>query len=477
MLPHRFRWALLLAASCGFYMSFIPVYILILFITIAIDYFAAIRIERTTGKRKKAWLVWSIISTCVVLFVFKYYNFFNINVHYAAHFLGLNYPVPLMKIILPLGLSFHTFQSLSYVIEVYRGNQKAEHHFGIYALYVMFYPQLVAGPIERPQNLLHQFREKHFFEYRRVTDGLKLIAWGMFKKVVIADRLGLIVDPVYADPAGHNGVNFLVAAVAFTFQLYCDFSAYSDIAIGAAQIMGFKLMENFNRPNHAHSISEFYKRWHISLTTWLKDYIYVPLGGNRVSVPRWYFNIFFTFFISGLWHGAAWTYVIWGSLNGIFILLGIATKPFRTRVVQTIGLDRAPKVHGAVQLFITFCLVGFSRIFFRANNAEDAFYIIRHLFDGVGDFLKNVASNLGSLGSGAALLQPIFMTQTKTDFFITVAVVCLLETFHAIQRHQRIRHMLSERPAWFRWSVYYAFMIGILCFGVFNSSRFIYFQF
>jgi alginate O-acetyltransferase complex protein AlgI len=230
ILPHKFRWLLLLIASCIFYMSFIPVYILILFITIIIDYYAGIWIEDTEPKNKKKYLVISIISTCLVLFIFKYFNFFNTNFAAVANFFNLNYPVPMMNIILPIGLSFHTFQSLSYVIEVYRGNQKAERNFGIYSLYVMFYPQLVAGPIERPQNLLYQFHAKHEFNYRDVTDGLKLMAWGMFKKVVIADRLAIVVNQVYDNPTEYTGLSLLIATVFFSFQIYCDFSGYSDIA-------------------------------------------------------------------------------------------------------------------------------------------------------------------------------------------------------------------------------------------------------
>ena len=240
LLPHKFRWAMLLTASCIFYMFFIPVYILILAVTIIIDYFAGIWIEESQGKRKKMYLIISIISTCLVLIVFKYFNFFNGSFASIAKFLNLNYPIEMLNIILPIGLSFHTFQSLSYVIEVYRGHQKAERHFGIYSLYVMFYPQLVAGPIERPQNLLHQFREEHKFEYERVTNGLKLIAWGLFKKIVIADRLSIFVNKVYGNPTEFDGIVLIIATVFFAFQIYCDFSGYSDIAIGSAPVMGFK---------------------------------------------------------------------------------------------------------------------------------------------------------------------------------------------------------------------------------------------
>ena len=317
-MPYKNRWFLLLVSSCYFYMAFVPIYILILAFTIVIDYFAGIYIENAKEERKKLFLVFSLIANIGVLAVFKYYNFLNENFSFLMHGFGLSNPIPYLSILLPIGLSFHTFQAMSYTIEVYRGHQKAERHFGIYSLYVMFYPQLVAGPIERPQNLLHQFREKYDFDYDRVVGGLKLILWGFVKKLVIADRLAIYVNAVYNNPEQHNGMTFIVATIFFAIQIYCDFSGYSDIAIGAAKVMGFKLMTNFNRPYFARNISEFWKRWHISLSTWFKDYLYISLGGNRVSIPRWYFNLMLVFIISGLWHGANWTYIIWGAWNGFY---------------------------------------------------------------------------------------------------------------------------------------------------------------
>ena len=323
LFPHKFRWALLLAASCYFYMAFIPVYILILGFTIVIDYFAGIWLEKSEGKKRKYFLIASLIANIGVLAIFKYYNFLNNNLSDLLNSFGYNNSIPNLSIILPIGLSFHTFQAMSYTIEVYRGNQKAERNFGIYSLYVMFYPQLVAGPIERPQNLIHQFYEKHYFDYERVVEGLKLMLWGLFMKLVIADRLAIYVNAVYNNSAQHSGITLLVATVFFAFQIYCDFAGYSSIAIGAARVMGFNLMTNFNRPYFSTSISEFWKRWHISLSSWFKDYLYISLGGNRVSIPRWYLNLFIVFVISGLWHGANWTFIIWVRLMGFiwFLLL------------------------------------------------------------------------------------------------------------------------------------------------------------
>ena len=276
--PYRFRWLLLLFASCYFYMAFVPVYILILGFTIVVDYFAGILIENAQGRRRKWLLIVSLVSNIGVLFIFKYFNFFNTNLKALAEAIHWNYSLESLSIALPIGLSFHTFQAMSYTIEVYRGNQKAERRFGIYALYVMFYPQLVAGPIERPQNLLPQFYEKHDFDYQRVTDGLKLMAWGFFKKIVIADRLAVAVNLVYNAPYKYTGLPLIIATYFFAFQIYCDFSGYTDIARGAARVMGFRLMKNFNRPYFATSVADFWTRWHISLSTWFKDYLFTPLA-------------------------------------------------------------------------------------------------------------------------------------------------------------------------------------------------------
>jgi D-alanyl-lipoteichoic acid acyltransferase DltB (MBOAT superfamily) len=318
LLPHKYRWAMLLAASCYFYMAFVPIYIVILFVTIIVDYLAGIWIENSQGGIRKAFLVGSVITNVGVLCIFKYYNFFVSNINDVILASG-DYKLPLLKILLPIGLSFHTFQAMSYTIEVYRGNQKAERNFGIYSLYVMFYPQLVAGPIERPQNILHQFYEEHNFDWRRLYDGLGRMLWGLFKKVVIADRLSIMVGNVYNHPQGHSGFDFMLAAILFSIQVYCDFSGYSDIALGSAHIMGFRLMTNFNRPLFATSINDYWTRWHISLSTWFRDYLYVALGGNRAGRTRTYFNIFIIFLVSGFWHGANWTFVLWGLVHGLLL--------------------------------------------------------------------------------------------------------------------------------------------------------------
>jgi len=472
--PHKFRWFLLLAASCYFYMAFIPVYILILLAMILIDYFAAIKIEETESKKKKRYLVFSIISTCLVLFVFKYFNFFNANMTSMAKFFHWNYPINTLNIILPIGLSFHTFQSLSYVIEVYRGNQKAERNFGIYSLYVMFYPQLVAGPIERPQNLLVQFREKHTFDYVRVTDGLKLIAWGMFKKVVIADRLAVYVNQVYGHPHNYSSFPLIIATLFFTYQIYCDFSGYSDIAIGSAQVMGFRLVQNFNRPYFSKSISEFWQRWHISLSTWFKDYLYISMGGNRVSKWRLYFNLFITFLIGGLWHGANWTFIFWGVLNGFYLIFAVVTKKVRNTINVLLGITRFPVLHKFFQVCTTFTLIAIGWIFFRADTIHDAFYILKHIFIGFGHDLQAVVANENN-----ARLSLIYLSKGKFALLVFLLPVIVMEMVYLFQRGRKIREFVAQRPVWIRWSAYYLLIMAMLVFGQYagEKQQFIYFQF
>jgi alginate O-acetyltransferase complex protein AlgI len=456
--PHRYRWILLLLASCFFYMSFIPIYILILFLTISVDYVAALYIERSNGRKRKFFFILSIISTCAILFVFKYFNFFNQNLSPLAKFLHWNYPVQTLNLILPIGLSFHTFQSLSYVIEVYYRRQKAEHHFGIYALYVMFYPQLVAGPIERPQNLLPQFHEKHEADYENITNGLKLMLWGFFQKTVVADKLAVYVSQVYGAPTAFTSLTLLIATFFFAFQIYCDFAGYSNIAIGAAQVMGFRLMKNFDRPYFADSITEFWRRWHISLSTWMRDYIYIPLGGNRVSKNSWRLNILITFLVSGLWHGANWTYLAWGALHGFFILFSHSTKKLRDKLTELSRLSRFPLLHQTMKIIFTFCLVCISWIFFRAQSLKDAIYILSHLFS------RNAEIS-------------IVDSFTFFDYILAFMGIAIVLIIDVLKQKGSVRESLAVQPFWIRWSLYYSLSLVILIFGEFGMKQFIYFQF
>lgn len=457
--PAEKRLPFLLAVSCFFYMAFIPVYILILFVTIGIDYVAGIYIGQTTGWVRKWLLIASILSTCLVLFVFKYFNFFTGNFVALANFAGWNLPMPLVKIILPIGLSFHTFQSLSYVVEVYRGNQKPERNLVIYATYVMFFPQLVAGPIERPQNLLHQFREAHPFDYERITSGLKRMAWGFFKKIVVADRLALYVNDVYAAPQKFNGLQLSLATFFFAYQIYCDFSGYSDIAIGSARVLGFDLIENFRTPYYSKSISEFWQRWHISLSSWFRDYVYNPMVERLVTPAGWCFTLLVTFGVSGLWHGANWTYVIWGLLNGMYLLVGGLTERMRNQAFAAIGIGPETRLRSAMRIACTFLLTCVGWVVFRARNATDIWYILTH-------FWKNWD-----------------FSQIKTEQFllrqmpIAIAGILAVEVVQLLQKGVRLPDLVVRLPVIPRWALYVAVVYVVILFGVFRSAQFIYFQF
>lgn len=483
------RWILLLLSSCYFYMVLKPEYIVILFVTIVIDYIAGIWIEKTTGPARRWLLILSLLSNLGILAFFKYLGFFTENVSWffeqihmpeVAHqvfSLGNRLFVKVLhlfgesgissfkdnKSILPVGLSFHTFQAMSYTIEVYRGNQKAERHFGIYSLYVMFYPQLVAGPIERPQNVLWQFHKTFPYDAENVKAGLMQMAFGLFKKLVIADRLAMLVDYAYANPGEHNGLTLLAATFFYTIQIYCDFSGYSDVAIGAARVMGFSLMENFRTPYIAQSVSEFWRRWHISLSTWFRDYLYIPLGGNRKGEVRQYINMMIVFLASGLWHGPNWTYVIWGGLNGFYQILavlrdkllarlGFSSKPPR-QITSPVHEQKAQSPLRVVgNVLFTFALIMLTWVFFRARSVDDAFLILGRIatlspFEQIDSPLNSVEMWFSMALIAFLLVKEYFYLTIPTGNTARFAVLFVLITF-----------------------VTYLF-------GVFSSNQFIYFQF
>jgi D-alanyl-lipoteichoic acid acyltransferase DltB (MBOAT superfamily) len=474
LLPQRFRWLLLLLASCYFYMAFIPAFILVLVFTITVDYVAGIAIEGAEGKRRKHYLIASIIANVGVLFFFKYFNFFNANLSALADFLHWSYSLESLAIILPIGLSFHTFQSLSYTIEVYRGRQNAERHFGIFALYVMFYPQLVAGPIERPQNLLHQFREKHDIDFHRIGDGLTLMVYGFFMKLFIADNLAPFVNQVYDHPTEYLAPSFIIATVFFAFQIYCDFAGYSYIAIGSARVMGFRLMNNFRQPYFSRSIGEFWHRWHISLSTWFKDYVYIPLGGSRVTKHLQVRNLLVTFLLSGLWHGANWTYVVWGALNGCYLVIEMYAKNIGTTFVRSIKNVLLLKLAALGQIILTFVLICLAWVFFRADSFHTATYIIGNIFTGWADI-------------GTAVLQRdfaakyLFMGKSDYDFYWALSgIIGLLFTEYCYIKGY-VARMLSTENLFLRYALHW-FLIAtalllIIIFAKTESQQFIYFQF
>ncbi|MBU0496543.1 MAG: MBOAT family protein [Candidatus Thermoplasmatota archaeon] len=460
MLPQKYRWMLLLGASYYFYMSWKPEYALLLLIATLTNYCCSILLFNShKSALRKMYLFIGIVGSIGLLFFFKYFNFLNNSLGHFFQSLSIEFTSLELQVLLPIGISFFTFQTLGYTIDVYRGKRTPERHFGIFALYVSFFPQLVAGPIERAKNLLPQFRQYFEFSYSRAGDGLKLMLWGFFKKIVIADSIAIVVDQIYNNVEVYSGTPLIFATVLFAFQIFCDFSGYSDIAIGAAKIMGFTLMDNFRRPYFARSVVDFWRRWHISLSTWFRDYLYIPLGGNRVPVPRWYLNLVIVFLVAGLWHGANWTFVIWGGLHGMYLVGYYVTAKVRKNLTGMFGLDRFPLVLAGIQIGTTFILVDFGWIFFRANSLSDAVYIVTHLFTGFGNGLETT-----------------WLGMSWTGIMIAVCAIVAMEIVHLIQEKNMSLQLLSMRPVWVRWSVYLSLILVILLFGVFERP-FIYFQF
>ncbi|OHD67184.1 MAG: hypothetical protein A2W19_11640 [Spirochaetes bacterium RBG_16_49_21] len=517
-LPHRYRWFFLLAVSYFYYLCWDPKYAVLILITTLVVYLSALLMHDKPQNMKKLLVGASLLINLGILFVFKYFNFFNSTLREVLTFFGLGYDVPALQLLLPIGISFYTFQALGYTIDVYRGTRKPERNLGVFALYVSFFPVLLAGPIERSTTLLPQFYKEMEFDYQRIADGLKLIAWGAFQKLVIADRLSMYVSQVYGNPQAFAGLPLLLASYFFIIQVYCDFSGYTDIAIGTAQVLGYKLIPNFRRPYFAQTLGELWRRWHISLISWFRDYLYIPLGGNRVPKGRFYFNMMVVFSLSGLWHGAQWTFVIWGAMNGLFLITSRMTQKLRDFVREKVfaaiagipaaayfliclilaafavwagpaGFVSPPAtaitafacsagafVLGAIRLkqglyerfidalkrlmmiLITVHLFLFGAVFFRSGSVSDAWYILTHF----------AGTNFSQLMLNFDAFQFIMM--------ILVAIVLLV--IHSIQeRRGSIRELLKQKPVWLRWALYFFLCSSILLFGYRGTQQFIYFRF
>ena len=456
-LPHKFRWPLLLIASYYFYMSWNPRYVVLILLTTVVSYAAAILIEKyKSGRTQKVILVSSLVICLGVLFVFKYLNFFFETIARVFEKFAIPMNEITLQLLLPVGISFYTFQTLSYVIDVYKGEIKAERNFGIYATFVSFFPQLVAGPIERSCNLLPQIKERHEFDYDQAILGIKLMAIGYYKKLVIADAVGQYVDTAYADIHSYAGMDLALVILFFTIQIYCDFSGYSDIAIGAAKLLGINLMTNFKSPYFSASVKEFWSRWHISLSTWFKDYVYIPLGGNRCSKPRRDFNLLITFLVSGLWHGANWTFVIWGAIHGIAQII-------ENHLDGVLKKIRNNKVGHWISVIIVFAFCNIAWVFFRADSFGDAIYVIRNAFCGLGNLQQYCTSSLEI---------------DKIDLLVIVVTIIILAVYDYLNYDGNFLQKFAEKNKVLQWIVY--IVMGLLI--VFLSQKgvaaeFVYFQF
>lgn len=478
IIPHKVRYLFLLVCSYFFYMCWNPEYALLMLTSTVITYASGLMIssaeriedERKQVRRKKIYVALSFTSNLLILFFFKYYGFAAATITRVLGGIGIRATIPAFDVILPVGISFYTFQALSYTMDVYRKEIYAERNFFKYALFVSFFPQLVAGPIERSKNLLIQINEKHKFEFERVRSGLLLMLYGYFQKLVLSEYLGVVVDSVYNNYKSCTGFQLVVATVCFALQIYCDFGSYSNIAIGAARVMGFRLMENFNTPYFAVSVADFWRRWHISLSTWFRDYLYIPLGGNRKGKVRKWFNLMVVFAVSGLWHGASWHFVMWGVLNGAYQVMGEWLKPVREKVMSILRVDKAVFSHKLGQILTTFVLVDISWVFFRAESFRQGLSILKKMLGGGTGYWFTWGDNLKAMGLSLATRNLLIVSL----LVLFVADLCKYNKIHLIS-------WVTKQGVWLRWLIYYAAIFGVLIFGVYgpgyDASAFIYFQF
>ena len=474
VVPKKIRYIWLLAASYYFYMCWNVEYALLIGVSTLITYLSGL----VLWKAEKIWLrklivAVSFISNLGILIFYKYFDFILENVNVLLSRINCQLVSNPFDIILPVGISFYTFQALSYTVDVYRKEIQAEKNPLRYALFVSFFPQLVAGPIERSKNLLCQVKkveEIKLWNYDRVANGVIQMLWGLFQKMVIADRIAIFVDNVYDNLYAVGTIETLFAAVGFSIQIYCDFAAYSTIAIGAAKVMGFELMENFDTPYFAASIKDFWRRWHISLSSWFRDYLYIPMGGNRKGKVRKYFNIFVTFLVSGLWHGASWNYVIWGGLHGLYQIVGELLSPLKKKINSLFGVNEKVFSYKFGKILFTFVLTTLTWVFFRAETLEQAGYFFNRLFTRWNPW---VFFNEGLYQYGLGRVEVNIL-------FAALVFMFLIELLKYV-KNRKFSDFLMEQNLWFRWVVVIGLVVGILVYGeygiAFDSNQFIYFQF
>lgn len=478
IVPGRLKNIWLLMASYYFYMSWNAKYAVLILSSTVVTYFTAIIMEKikqssidTTRQilYKKCCLALSFVINLGILGYFKYTNFFLGILQSAFRVIHVNLAIPTFDILLPVGISFYTFQALGYTMDVYRDDIYAEKNFIKYALFVSFFPQLVAGPIERSKNLLKQLSDNHKFSYDNLREGIFIMLWGYFLKIVIADRAAIFVDTVYGDLGTYGGCFVFWAAILFAIQIYCDFYGYSLIAKGSAKILGINLMENFNYPYLRTSIADYWRGWHISLSTWFRDYLYIPLGGNRKGKIRKYINLMIVFLVSGLWHGASFSFVIWGGLHGVYQIIGDALQPVRKKINSVCLFDRSSLAHRIVSVCITFLLAAFAFIFFRADNARSAFSAIRSMI---------TVYNPWIMVDGSIYTCGLDMKNIK---LLIVCVMILLFADICKSKNIVIHEVIIKQNMWVRCLVVAFSIAFILTFGIwgpaYNAASFIYFQF
>ena len=457
-IPHRARWSVLVLSGYYFYMTWNAKYVVLIFFTTLVSYLAAIFLEKAEEKSKKTILLIAALTVILgVLFFFKYFNFFNGEIVQLLQSFAIPLSPVTMKLVLPVGISFYSFQMAGYLADVYRGECSAERHFGKYAAFVCFFPQMTSGPIARTKILMPQINTERFFDPDKVVYGLKQMAWGFFKKLVIADSLGAIVDMVYGDLLYYRGFVLLIAAILYTVQIYCDFSGYSDIAIGIAHLFSIDLMINFKSPYFSASVREFWSRWHISLSTWFRDYLYIPLGGNRKGKLRGAVNVMITFLASGLWHGASWNFVVWGGIHGMMQVL--ENLLFKGKKTKRTGIS------WIISVILVFFFATFAWIFFRAGTLGDATSIIVHMWDGIGSPLTYLATGVMDLKigwwDGICLMLPLALLIVYD--YLALTLDPLME--------------IKKLPKGVRYLIYYAFLFLFFMLSSFNAREFVYFQF
>lgn len=467
VLPHRFRWPLLLLASYYFYASFQPTHVLLLLGLTAVTYVIGLLIGRTPEQRKGP-VALGVILLAGTLAFFKYYDFLVAELEYVFGSLewATGFTLPTLGLPLPVGLSFYAFSAISYLVDVNRGKMETESHFGQLAVFLAFFPKILAGPIERATNFIPQLKELVQFSRQNFIEGTQLILWGLFKKAVIADRIAAFVDPAFQSPQFSSALALIIASYLYAFQIYCDFSGYTDIARGAGKLFGFDLLENFIRPYLSRSTPEFWgRRWHYTLGSWFRDYVYIPLGGSRVSIPHWYFNLMMIFVVSGMWHaglgyGVNWSFMIWGALNGVYQWIAVGTAPLWRKIGEVMPRLRDSGILTVLRILLTFHLITFAWIFFRASSISDALTVITRIRD-TYQYIP-------------------FAIQTydfTTEFWIAIGAIVALIVVEILDERRSVWERLASAPVAVRWASYIVLVVVLLVLGMWGAQEFIYMQF